>query len=256
MSRYLTPSTIGLLALISLYAESVVPSAATVPLLSFLISRLLPIPTISSHIKSQLHLRDRPIKIDDFQKATISHVSVIPGRTVWDLLLQKLWKIDSCDSLHVFFDALSALLQKTPEEQKRETQDVRDFPVERVLLSRASPLGSFVRRAQLEFTRLPFHEDVMLWKAFVTFRASTLSQWKKRNSTAGKSSFDSNLGDDHLALHDPLSTLLYGEIVGNNQQQDVSSTEDVERLLNHQVDRMQSKSISQDSVSTCPLRWI
>ncbi|KAK3172503.1 hypothetical protein OEA41_005825 [Lepraria neglecta] len=241
MSRYLTPSKVGLLALISLYTESVVPSAATIPVLSFLISQILPVNSVKSRNDDLLRSRDITLTLDDFQKATINHISGIPGRTVWDLLLNKLWKINSFDALHVFFDTLSLLLQKTPEQLQNEAEDGADTDSNpnRMLLSRTSPLGAFVRRAQLEFTRLQFHDGLTLWKSFVTYRAPSLLQWKKRNQTAGNTSFDVNLQQDRLDLGDRLTEVAYGELGTEASQVAGVSTEDVEKLLEYQVDQMQ-----------------
>ena len=240
MSRYLTPSKVGLLALISLYTESVLPSVATVPVLSFIVACLLPISLDVSPADSYSHSRNIVLNIDDLQKATISHGSAIPGRTLWDLLLHKIWKIDSFDALHVFFDTLSFLLQKTLEEQPKAAEDRGAHTLNRMLLSRSSPLGSFVRRAQLEFTRLPFHDGVVLWKDFVAYRAPTFLQWKKRNPIAGNTIFDSNLREGNLTLGDPLTNVVYNGLKVSRQQQIGISTEDVERLLDYQVDLMQS----------------
>jgi len=240
MSRYLTPSKIALLALVSLYTESVIPSAATIPVLSFLVSHILPVNLAASQDRPAIRLRDTTLAFDDFQKATISHVSGIPGRTVWDLLLQKLWKINSFDALHFFFDTLSLLLLSTSEDQQKATEDGNDTNPNRMLLSRVSPLGSFVRRAQLEFTRLQFHDGVSLWKNFIAYRTPTFPQWKKRNLTAGNTSFDANLQEDHLELGNRLTDVVYGE-PGNDTRYEASvSTEDVETLLRYQVDQMQS----------------
>jgi anaphase-promoting complex subunit 5 len=161
---------------------------------------------------------------------------------VWDLLLNKLWKINSFDALHVFFDTLSLLLQRTQEQLQNEPEDGLeiDSNLNRMLLSRTSPLGAFVRRAQLEFTRLQFHDGLTLWKSFVVYRAPTLPQWKKRNQTAGNTSFDINLQQEHLGIADRLTEAVYGEL-GSEASQEVSiSTVDVEKLLEYQVDQMQS----------------
>lgn len=241
MARYLTPSKIGLLALVSLYTESIVPSTATIPILSFLVSHLLPVNAASANLSElDLHRHNITHTIDDLQKATISYASGIPGRTVWDLLLQKLWKVDSFDALHIFFHSLSSLLQKTTEEQQKDAENGTDPNPNRMLLSRASPLGSFVRRAQLEFTRLPFHDGVSLWKAFVNYRTPTLQQFKKRNPAAGSNSFDSNLHAVDLELGHGLSDVVYGDVGLQSQQDIATSTADIERLLEYQVDHMQS----------------
>ena len=238
MSRYLTPSKIGLLALMSLYTESVVPSAATIPVLSFLVSHVLPVSSTASQNKSSPQSSEITLAIEDFQKAAIRHVSGIPGRTVWDLLLKKLWKLDSFDALHVFFDSLSSLLEKMPEEQQ-DAEDGIESP-NRMRLSRASLMGSFVRRAQLEFTRLQFHDGVTLWKSFVAYRASTLPQWKKRNQAAGHIGFDANLQEEPLHSRDRLTDVVYGEFVHRAKQDASISTEDFEKLLEYQIDQMQS----------------
>lgn len=243
MSRYLTSSKIGLLALISLYTESVVPSAATVPVLSLLVSHILPSTSKVVRTESELYSQHNTLAINEFQGALKGHVSGIPGRTVWDLFLHKLWKINSFDALHVFYDTLSLLLQKTPKGPQNEVNDYVDPHPNRMLLARTSPLGSFVRRAQLEFTRLPFHDSVTLWKTFIAYRAPTLLQWKKRNPTAGFMSFDTNLRKYGLSQGDPLTEVVYGEFEDSLQQQSSVSTADVERLLDHQVDNMQSESI-------------
>lgn len=244
MSRYLTPSKIALLALISLYTESVVPSGATIPVLSFLISYILPVNSAASRGRCAISSRDTALLIDDFQKATISHVSGIPGRTVWDLLLQKLWKINTFDALHVFFDTLSLLLQQSPDEQPNEVEGGIDTNPNRILLSRVSPLGSYARRAQLEFTRLQFHDGVSLWKSFIAYRTPTFSQWKKRNLAAGSTSFDANLQADHLELGNRVANVVYGEPRSLTRQGAIVSMEDVETLLGYQVDQMQSTWIS------------
>lgn len=240
MSRYLTPSKIGLLALISLYTESVVPSAATIPILSFLVFHVLPISSVDSQNKPFLQSRHVTLTIEDFQKATISHVSGIPGRTIWDLLLNKLWELNSLDALHVFFDTLSLLLQRTPEDQQQHAEDGIKSNPNRMPLSRASPMGSFVRRAQLEFTRLQFHDGVVLWRHLVVYRAPTLPYWKKRNQGAGHISFDANLQDQHPGLGDRLTDVVYGDLAHGVKHDAAISIEDVEKLLEHQIDQMQS----------------
>lgn len=240
MSRYLTPSRIGLLALISLYSDSVVPSTATIPILSFIVSHLLPVEYLSSREDPNGPGRSFVITIDNFQKATITCASGIPGRTVWDLLLKRLWEINSFDALHVFFDALSFLLEKQRNEGHLDSPNGRVANPKRILLSRGSPLGMFVRRSQLEFTRLQFHDGITLWKSFITYRDPTLTLWKKRNPAAGKMSFDTNLQGDHSGFDDRLRHIVYGEPSEDLQGDAAVSTDDVEKLLEYQIARMQS----------------
>ena len=240
MSRYLTPAKIGLLALISLYTESVVPSAATIPILSFIVSHILPPNSAAPLDKSSPQSYHVPLAIEDFQKATISHVSGRPGRTIWDLLLDNLWKINSLDALNFYFQTLSSLLQEAPEEQRQHVEEGPNSKSNRLRLSRASPMGLFVRRAQLEFTRLQFHDGIALWRNFVAYRAPTLPQWKRRNQAPGHSSFDANLRDEHSNLSDRLTSVIYGEVTDGIKHDVSISSEDVEKLLEHQIDKMQS----------------
>ena len=239
MSRYLTPSKIGLLALVSLYSDCIVPSAATIPILSFLVSHLLPIEPLDED-KTTAPYRNFTITIDSFQKATIKLASGIPGRTIWDLLLKKIWEISSFDGLHFFFDTLFLLLDQTGEGPRKTLDDGRVANSKPILLSRVSPLGVFVRRAQLEFTRLQFHDGIILWKSFVQYRAPTLHLWRKRNPTAGMTSFDSNLQEHRLSLNSRLADLVYGDISDNTRKEASVSTDEVEKLLEYQVEQMQS----------------
>lgn len=240
MSRYLTPSKISLLALISLYADSVVPATATIPILSFIVSHLLPVEYLSSRDGTDLPGRNFVVTIECFQKATITHPSGIPGRTVWDLLLKRLWEVDSFDALHVFFDALSFLLEKKRNEEHPDGPESQVANSKRMLLSRGSPLGVFVRRSQLEFTRLQFHDGIMLWKSFVHYRNPTLALWRKRNPTAGKMSFDTNLQGGHSNFDDRLREIVYGGSLDDPREDANVSTDDVEKLLEYQIARMQS----------------
>ena len=242
MSRYLTPSKIGLLALISLYVESGVPSMAIIPVLSFLVSHVLPVNSTASHNDSLLQSRHTTLVIEEFQRATISHVSGIPGRNIWDLLLDKLWKLNSLDALHIFFYNLSSLLQKTPEELQYHGSDMLNPTSNRMRLSQNSPMGLFVRRAQLEFTRLQFHDGVTLWRNFVMYRAPTLPQWKRRNQTADHISFDANLKEEQLDFGNRLTDVIYGELAHGAEYDASISTEDVDKLLEYQIDQMQSAS--------------
>ncbi|KAL8839070.1 MAG: hypothetical protein Q9170_001906 [Blastenia crenularia] len=239
MSRYLTPGRIALLALITLYSDGLVPSSATVPVLSFTISYLLPVHSRSDQREDDIPLDDFPITIEKLQEATILHISAIPGRTVWDLLLNNMWAINSLDALHAFFDALPSLLEKPIEESLIEPDELDPGPQGRMLLSRNSPLGAFVRRSQLEFTRLQFHDGNSLWKSFIVYRDPTSASWKRRNAAAGLNSFDSNLQHDRTNADGALLGLVYGDLSDNITKNSNNSTDDMEKLLDYQVTRMQ-----------------
>jgi anaphase-promoting complex subunit 5 len=254
MARYLTPAKISLLALIELYTESVVPTASTIPILSFIISHLLP----SSLPKPQNSLpgaessdssRNLNISIKDFEKLLGTHPSAsgVPGRSLWDLLLKKLWDIDSLDALHLFFERISHLLAKAREDIQKDTEmGIPPPSQDMIMLSRTSPFGTFVRRSQLEFTRLKFHDALELWKNFIAYRQVTLPQWRKRNPNADHWSFDAVLqkgdevwGGDALEI---FASITYGDTLRRPESaQGFMSTEDVEKLLEFQIEQMQSK---------------
>ena len=237
MSRYLTPSKIGLLALTSLYTDSFIPSAATIHILSFIVSHLLPVRSCqdtNSRSSSTLTL-----PIDSLQQSTIGHPSSIPGRTVWDLLLNSLWKINSFDALHLFFDDLSLLLENLHEGQ--DTQELNASRSRRTLLSRSSPLGAFVRRSQLEFTRLQFHDGIALWKTFIAYRSPTIASWRRRHPGVS-ASIDVNLQEESRAPEKPVRNVVYGDIDSLPLNHTNISTGDVENLLEFQVEQMQSMS--------------
>lgn len=241
MSRYLTPPKISLLVLINLYCDSVVPSSATVPILSFIVSHLVPPAT------SNPSDRDAPkfvSTIENFENVTITHASSVPGRTLYDLFLKKLWAIDSFDALHSFFDDLSDLLVRTREQAEREAEAGISPPTDRILLSRVSPLGTFVRRAQLEFTRLQFHDASRLWMAFLKFKEPTAATWRKRNPSASATSFDVNLLSFDLEQSGLLLDVAYGPLEDLDESSGLVSTDDVERILEFQTDRLQSTNAS------------
>ena len=223
-----------------LYSESVVPSTAIIPVLSFLFASTGS--TASNSIGNGPEQIRLSATIESLQKATENLVSGIPGRSIWDLLLNKLWKINSLDAFHAFFGTLDAMLQKIPGEKADFPEDDIDQNPNRLLFSRVSPLGAFVRRAQIEFTRLQFHDAVSIWKGFIAYRAPTFTQWKKRNPSAGPLSFDINLQNEGQDIDGRMTRLTYGDHDDTTGKSMLVSTVDVEKLLDYQVERMQRES--------------
>ena len=250
MSRYLTAPKLGLLALISLYGDSVVPMRAIVPLLSFIVSFLLPPQVVARGNPPCEKGNFSTNSISGVQEATILHASGIPGRTLWDLFLKKLWGINSFDQLHVFFDSLSLLLPIDLEEARKD-KDAGDLSLpSRMRFSRNSPFGVFLRRAQLEFTRLQLHDSITLWKSFILYRNPTLFAWRKRNPGSGRARYDVNLAESQVNEQEDLSLILYRDFTEADHKQAGNSMEDIEKLLEFQRDRMQSMSLRTSSKST------
>ncbi|PGH28583.1 anaphase-promoting complex subunit 5 [[Emmonsia] crescens] len=243
MTRYLTPSKISLLALVSVYTEGVVPNSAIVPVLSFLVSHLLPLKPSTLDLTSTSTTpqdRSHAIPIQNFEAATSPLASSIPGRTVWDLLLKKLWNLDCSDALDEFFSGISDMLMKTREELINDRNNGIAPETGRMLLSRVSPLGVFIRRAQLEYTRLQFHDAVALWRGFIKYRLPTYQLWAKRNPLDSQTAVDVNLVELGLDLTSPLAKVVYGALEEGRDVEVGMSTRDIERLLDFQVGEMQS----------------
>jgi anaphase-promoting complex subunit 5 len=238
MNRYLTPSKISLLVLASLYCDSVVPNQAIIPVLSFIVTRLIPSTTPANTTSSGATINSA-VSIDDLERLTRSHPSNQPGRTLYDQFLKRIWSIDCLHSLHQFFRDLGEYVVPPHDANPDE---VVPRPTGHVILTRVSPLGMFIRRAQLEYTRIQFHDAVNLWTAFLKFRAPTEDAWRKRNPSAARLSFDAGISDLSLENKDDLLQACYGSLDANDLDDAEFSTEDIEAMLEFQLDRLQSES--------------
>ncbi|PYH89063.1 anaphase-promoting complex subunit Apc5 [Aspergillus ellipticus CBS 707.79] len=239
MSRYLTPSKIALLCLISIHTEGVVPNSSAIHVLSFLVTCLSPLSRGPNPPSGEKEAQCS-VSITDLEESLKGHQSSIPGRSVWDLFLKKIWSIDCCDALEVFFADISAILVKTRDEQIRDRDAGLAPETGCMRLSRCSPLGAFVRRAQLEFTRLQFHDSVNLWKGFVKYRLPTYHVWARKNPSDEQAPVDINLLSLSLDTSDHLTRVAYGNIEDDSEDDQHVSTKDVERLLEFQISELQS----------------
>ncbi|KAL8354417.1 hypothetical protein RB601_004014 [Gaeumannomyces tritici] len=255
---YLTPAKISLLAVIDVYVSGVVPDEAAVPLLSF----------VGSHIHSSLSATPLPgaSSVDRWEKAaaatavltSIQEFEHILSPLSFLLFLKKLWQIDSLDALHRFLtDDPRLLLAPTREELRLAAENGEELPSDdAVRLAPNSPFGNFVRRAQLEFSRLSFQKATELWAGFVKYRQPTAAAyWTRRNSGIGGLAFDSVLlAGQHEwgpAVHD-VAQVVYGGLgrhlqggppgLGRHLQGGPpdASTEDIEFLLEFQVNQIQT----------------
>lgn len=251
MTRFLTPSKIGLLALVELYTDAIVPASSTVSILSFILNQLLP--SILSNPQQKIHASSQSLPsvldlkaFESLLKKNYPSAAGPPGRTLWDHFLKKLWDIDSLDALHLFFARRTNLLAKSRDEIKKDGHIGIPPPSDdMILLSHTSPFGSFVRRAKVEFERLKFSDIILLWTAFVKWRQETKTYWGKRNTGLGRWGGDKVLGDCEgdwgVDETDMLALVAYGSLEEEGQE-GCYSTDDVEKLLEFQVEQMQSKS--------------
>ncbi|KAI5860731.1 anaphase-promoting complex subunit 5-domain-containing protein [Durotheca rogersii] len=252
MSRFLTPAKIGLLALIELYTHKAVPTASIVEVLSFITSHL-----IENDVSTSFSCPERRwkpaestvslvISIADFERVLAPHTAAsgMPGRSLWYVFVDRLWKIDSLDALHEFFDRCANLLAKSKEELRRDAEMGVPAPdPEAILLSRNSPFGAFVRRSRLEFTRLRFHDAFELWKAFIRYRQTTAAYYRKKTPSFQRLSFDHVLltgESDWGAGVESVASVAYGDMLRDDPTSTLPvSTDDVQKLLEFQIEQMQ-----------------
>jgi anaphase-promoting complex subunit 5 len=241
MSRYLTPSKIGLLSLIRLYLDGAVPSQGIILILSFLTKQIIPQSTTTQDdSQSTSSGPSLSLSITDFEAITkpFTVARGMPGRFLYDALLDRLWNIAHLHDLHAFFRELSGILADS-RSHPDAAAIVEDRPA--MLLSRVSPLGVFVRRAQLEFSRLQFDDTIKLWISFVQFRAPSEAAWRKRNPGAKVNAFGSTLGMWDIGANSGLEAIMYPGLRDGHSDGLELSTEDMERLFDFQLEKLQSE---------------
>nr|QEJ80696.1 putative anaphase-promoting complex subunit 5 protein [Teratosphaeria zuluensis] len=220
MPRYLTPGRVCSLVLIEIYLSGEVASNARLPLLSFIASRI--------HATIQHEQADVTDLLDDVEQDASALSSTlrqwetgVPGRSLYDHFLSRLWALDGLDSLHVFFEQLGQLIALSRPSENGERS-----------ITRASPIGQYLRRCCVEFTRLQFNDTQNLWNSFVSFRAATYDFWASRNPEAARKlqadqgviAFSSDgRQSDSMRLHAEAGV----------------SAEDVDRLLTASIHRLQ-----------------
>jgi anaphase-promoting complex subunit 5 len=238
MSRFLTPSKVGLLVLISVYREDVIPTAESVQVLSFLISHILP---DSKHASAGIQdVLEHHLSIGLFESTLARLNSVMPGRSVYDLFLKKMWSIDSGYALDDFIHQLPSLLARSREQILRDKEAGVYEEGQNKGILRTSPLGAFIRRCYLEFTRLQFQDAMKLWQDLIAFRALTWSDYEKKKAPDGRNALDVNLLELKIDSSHPLALIMYGELAADEAELDVDfSVFDVEKLMEFHVSEMQ-----------------
>ncbi|KAJ5930671.1 hypothetical protein N7466_006164 [Penicillium verhagenii] len=235
MTRYLTPWRISLLCLITVYTEGFVPNSSAIHVLSFLTGGLFPLDPADK--QWQKHYLS---SIAELEEVLSGHDSSVPGRSIWDLFLRKLWSLDSLDALEWFFsNHLPTLLTKTREQLLLDRDNGLAPETQGTRLSRSSPLGAFVRRAYLEYTRLQFHDSVKLWSGFVRYRLPTYHVYARKNPPDKINPVDANFSDQDLDSTSHLSRVVYGNIEDDERDEVVVGIKDAERLVEFQVGELQ-----------------
>lgn len=259
MSRFLTPRDICLLALVAIYCDGAVPSEGLLPVLGF----------FARHTgTTEQAANESPTPEGRFQKAhddidLIKSIKAfdtllqpfpaavgLPGRRLWDLFLAKLWAIDSLDALHQYFDDLPALLA-TKDDIRRMVEPDGETDSTRTPLMLNSPFALFVRRAHLEFSRLPFSEAAGLWKHFIVYRQPTAAAWGRRAPSSSTLSFDTVLDASGPAWAEgaaSIEAITYGDL---GTSPIAVSANSLDNLIEFQVSLMQSMHASFPASPTC-----
>lgn len=243
MTRYLTSSKICLLLLTCLYCDDYAAHDATIPVLSFIVSSVNQSAGTTASNRKFKTLLSATASLHDFEHLLIQQQSKITGRTLWDFLLHRLWSVDCLHALHQFFAELSKYLASDQPQPYAVVSDDAES-TNRILLSPVSPLGIFIRKAQLEFTRLQFHDSVRLWIALVRFRAPTEAAWKRKHPKASSNVPDVNLHSLGHDIDEVFSQILYSSHQDGPSDEGFQSTEDIEKVLEFQLSRLQSTQIS------------
>lgn len=237
MGRFLTPSKIAILVLARIYTEGSVPLPGTSLVLNVILSRILPDSEESAELL-EIHAKD---SILDIERGLAGQPSAVPGRTVWDLLLKKLWEIDCADNLDAFITNLPQLLGKTRDQLLKERDEgLRPTSAGRIV--RTSPLGLFIRRCCLEYNRLQFQDSVAVWMDFVAYRMPTKGAFTRKNPRAAPNSFDVNLSEMGVESSHPLAGIMFRSIIeSSGTHKNAYSNTDAERLMEFQVSELQSQ---------------
>ncbi|KAF2265310.1 hypothetical protein CC78DRAFT_493712 [Lojkania enalia] len=232
MPRYLTGQKISLLILVKLYCSSALPSAATIPVLSFILKHTIPSVVSNARPRRYLEHHELSFSIPTFEDVLQGYTSSMPGRTLLDVFLKLMWEINSFNALEDLFYSLGELFDKHIEENGH------GIPTDRIHLSRTSPLGAFVRKSRLEWTRLQFDDCLKLWTAFIRYRAPT-AQWTKRIASIASTGVDETAALMNLQSGDKLYNVTYGHLGDEPEEGANISIDDMDRLLEFQLDQLQ-----------------
>lgn len=241
MGRFLTPSKITVLVLALVYTENLIPLLGTPLVLDLLLAKILPESVDSSDLL-EAYAKD---SILDFERSLAGQPSAVPGRTVWDLLLKRLWTIDCADALDAFITNLPQLLGKTRDQLLKERNEgLPASPAGKIV--RTSPLGAFIRRCYLEYNRLQFQDSVTVWMDLVAYRMPTKGAYARKNPHSLQNAFDVNFSEMEIDISHPLTGIMFRPLIESlENQKSAYSNADAEKLMEFQVSELQSKAIDE-----------
>lgn len=173
MARYLTPAKICTLIVVESYLQNRENPESDAKLLGLITQQLHP-------AISRQESDGPPEDASAFAASLSSIPSNFPGRTHYDDFVHAAWITADLDQLHHLFDRLYGIL--TPED-----------PGDRKVTP-ASPIGHFIRRCNVEWTRLRFADSLALLNAYRSYIEPTWESWARTQPEAAQAyaSKDSN----------------------------------------------------------------
>lgn len=178
MARYLTPAKICTLILVESYLQNREDPESDAKLLELITEQLIERtggfsgneePCSKAAAKNTA---GPPEDASSFAAPLSSIPSNFPGRTHYDDFVQTAWTVADLDQLHQLFDRVFAILTpENPEERK---------------VTPASPVGHFIRRCNVEWTRLRFADSLALLNAYKSYIAVTWDSWARTQPEAAK----------------------------------------------------------------------
>lgn len=168
-NRFLCPQKIWLLALALVFSKGVVPPSSVVQVLDFIMNNITN--DAETTCNSWVSGIDPVILTEHFRSLLSTMESTISGRTIWHLLLKKIWKIQSPNGLNEMISHAPTVL--IPGRQMVPQGGYDHLETRYRLISRESLIGAFIRRTHLEYTRLHITHADALWRSFLAFREPT-----------------------------------------------------------------------------------
>nr|OQO29643.1 hypothetical protein B0A51_02251 [Rachicladosporium sp. CCFEE 5018] len=216
MARFLAPHKICLLVLVEAYLDAPPDASHTALLLDNVATHLLP--------RSSLHDSNTSGSISLFCLPFKDIPSERPGCTFHDDFVNALWQAGSLDALHTLINRLSlAVSSSAGLAQSR--------------CSPGSPLGQYIRRSSVEWTRLPFDDSIALLQAYIQFLHPTWEVLTRRSPDTARAFLKAQGDGATLAATLASSD---GQIV---QDSTSVSTGDLQAALSRSIDFLQRRGM-------------
>ncbi|KAK4609122.1 Anaphase-promoting complex subunit 5 [Fulvia fulva] len=224
MPRCLTPARVSLLLLVRIYQLGHTSSKSSLNILDFIARHVTLAPDHDLDTINERNALSSP-DIGFLAERLSKWTSKYPGRHMYDVFLHTIWELTGLDSLTSLVGSIHIA--------GTYLEDEGDGVPTTKIITPASPLGQFVRRCQLEFTRLQFADSQALWDAIDAFRAPTYADWAIKNpdTAAERQEMQSHNSvpvavDRSAKMSDALTSFSAGAV-------------DVDTLLNFSVHQLQ-----------------